>query len=146
MFSASKYNAMIEAMLEDNVNFKEVFRYGEPTYKILYKGTDEPFNGTLEEALKSPDKGKLYQKIGNSEELDAILYLLKEYSSISDEQLEAVEKVYWGMNLNQIYPNPDPTYARRAFEVGKKGNPDIEQFKETDLQKMASTLQIRLIK
>lgn len=146
MFSPSKYNAMIEAMMADGVNFKEVFRYGEPTYKILYKDTDKPFKGTLEEALKSPDKDKLYQKIGNSEELDGILTLLKEYSSISDEQLEAVEKVYWGMNLNQIYPNSNPTYARRAFEVGKKGNPDIEQFKETDLQKMASTLQIRLIK
>ena len=146
MFSPSKYNAMIEAMMEDGVNFREVFRYGDPTYKILYKETDKPFKGTLEEALKSPDKSKLYQKIGNSEELDGILTLLKEYSSISDEQLEAVEKVYWGMNLNQIYPNSDPTYARRAYEVGKKGNPDIEQFKETDLQKMASTLQIRLIK
>lgn len=145
MFSASKYNAMIEAMQEDRVNFAEVFRYGDPTYKILYKGTDEPFNGTLEEALKSPDKGKLYQKIGNSEELDGILTLLKEYSSISDEQLEAVEKVYWGMNLNQVYPNSNPSVARRAYVIGKKGIPDIEQFKEVELQKMASTLQIKLI-
>lgn len=146
MFSATKYNAMIENMIADDVNFAEVFRYGDPTYKILYKGTDEPFNGTLEDALSSPDKSKLYQKIGNTEQLDGIITLLKEYSDITDEQAEAIEKVYWGMNLNQVYPNPDPTKARRAYVVGKKGNPDINQYKEIELQKMASTLQINLIK
>lgn len=146
MFSAKKYNAMIEAMMDDLVNFEEVFRYGSATYKILYKGTDEEFAGTLEDALSSPDKGKLYQKMGNSEELDAIITLLAEYSNLSKEQLDVVEKVYWGMNLNQVYPNSDKRLARREYVLNERGHGDINTFNEFDLQNSVRPLRINLIK
>lgn len=144
MFSASRYNAMIQRMLDDDINFEDVFRYGKPQMKILYKDTNEVFNGTLQEALASPDKSKLYQKVCNSEELDAILWCLDEYSDITHEQLEAVEKIYWGMNLNQAYPNADKRLARHSFVVGSKGNEDIHSFNEVKLQQMCSPLQIDL--
>lgn len=144
LFSPTKYNAMIERMIADDINFEDVFRYGEPQYKILYKGTNEEFNGTLQDALKSEDKSKLYQKICNSEQLDAILWCLKEYSDITDEQLESVEKVYWGMNLNQAYPNPDKRLARHPFVLNEKGRDDIHPFNEIELQKMCSPLKIDL--
>lgn len=144
LYSPKKYNAMIERMLEDRVDFARVFRYGDPQYKIMYRDTGEEFNGTLKDALASPDRDRLYQKIRNTKEIDEIKVLLKEYSNITDEQLDHVEKVYWGMNLNQIYPNPDQRLARRAFVVGAKGVPDIEQFDEIELQKQLNPLKIRL--
>lgn len=144
LYSPTRYNAMIERMIEDDINFEDVFRYGEPQYKILYKGTDEVFDGTLEDALNSPDKKNLYQKICNSEELDAILWCLKEYSDITDDQLEAIEKIYWGMNLNQPYPNKDKRLSRHAFVLNQKGRDDLHTFNEVELQKMCSPLKIDL--
>lgn len=144
MFSATRYNKMIDAMIADSVNFEEVFRYGVPQYKILHRSTGEEFNGTLEEALKSPEKADLYQKICNTEELDAILSLLREYSPMNEEQLGTIEKLYWGMNLNQTYPNTEKRLARRGYKVGTAKTPDINPFNEIELQKMSSSLQIRL--
>lgn len=147
MFPPTKYNKMVQAMLDDRVNFAEIFRYGEPTYKILYRGTDEEFNGTMKDALASPDKTKLYQKVGNSEQLDAILEILKEYSDLNEEQLEVLEKLYWGMNLNQAYPNPDPRLSRRSYVLAEKGHGDINSFNEIELHKAAySSLQIKLLR
>lgn len=62
MFPPTKWNQMIERMLEDCINFPEIFRYGKPLTKILYKGTDEEFKGTLEEALASPDRTKCIKR------------------------------------------------------------------------------------
>lgn len=144
LFSPTRYNDMIMRMIADGINMEEIFRYGKPQYKVLYKGTDEEFDGTLEDALKSKDRDKLYQKVTNSEELDLILYCLKEYSDINEEQLSAVEKIYLGMNLNQPYPNKDKRLARRAFVVGSKGRDDLHGFNEVELQKMCSPLRINL--
>lgn len=144
MFSPKKWNAMMERMIKEYVNFPEVFRYGDPQYKILYKGTNEEFKGTLQDALTSPDKAKLYQKISNTEEIDVILELLREYSDLTEEQLDSVEKVYWGMNLNQVYPNANKQLARKAYVVGAKGNPDIHAYDEMTFRESARTFQINL--
>ena len=144
LYSPKKYNAMIERMKEDGVDFAHIFRYGDPTYKILYRDTGEEFQGTLKEALASPDRNRLYQKIQNPKEIDKIKDLLKRYSPISDEQLDHVEKIYWGMNLNQVYPNSDKRLVRRAFVVGAKGVDDINQFDEIELQKQLNPLKIKL--
>lgn len=144
MFSPKKYNSLIISLLEVRINLKEIFRYSAPEIKILYKGTDEPFEGTLKDALASPDKGKLYKKICNSEELDLILYILREYTEMTDEMIDHVEKMYWGINLNQTYPNANRSLARKSFEVGKNGAGDIDQYREIDLIQAARGLQIRL--
>lgn len=142
MFPPTKWNQMIERMLEDCINFPEIFRYGKPLTKILYKGTDEEFKGTLEEALASPDRTKMYQKICNSEELDAILTILKMYTDMDDDMLSHIEKMYWAINLNQIYPNKNPMYARKAYEVGKEC--DINSFNPYKLREEARTFEINL--
>lgn len=142
MFSPNKFNAMIENMERDGVEMGRIFRYGDPQSKILYRDTGEEFKGTLKEALASPDKSRLYMKIQNTKEIDEIKELLHHYSSLSDEQLDHIEKTYWGMNLNQIYPSK--TNPRRAFVVGKNGVGDIEQYDEIELQKQLNPLQIRL--
>lgn len=143
LYPPKKFNAMIEAMEADGVDFTQ-FKYGEPQYKIMYRDTGEVFRGTMKEALNSPDKSRLFQKIMNPKELDYILEMLRRYSPISDEQLDHVEKVYWGMNLNQIYPHKDKRLARRAYVVGKNGHPDIDTFNEIELQKQLNPLDIKL--
>ena len=125
MFPPTKYNKMVQAMLDDRVNFGR----------------------WLKDALASPDKTKLYQKVGNSEQLDAILEILKEYSDLNEEQLEVLEKLYWGMNLNQAYPNPNPRLSRRSYVLAEKGHGDINSFNEIELHKAAySRLQIKLLR
>ena len=142
LFSPVKYNNMIEKMMLDDINFDEIFRYGVPQYEIRYKDTEEVFNGTLEDAVHSPDKARLYQKIKNTEELDVILEVLEEFSDINEEQLKAVEAMYWGMNLNQPYPNPDKRLSRKAYVVGAKGNDDIHGFDMVELRRICNPLRI----
>lgn len=143
MFPPTKWNAMMTEMMADCVNFAEVFRYGEPQFKIMNRVTGEEFQGTMEEALQSPDKANLYRKVCNPEELDAIVELLGEYSSMSEEQLKLIEKVYWGMNLNMVYPHKDKRLARVPFvipEGGAQGIPDIGTYSETELRMVARKL------
>ena len=144
MFSAKKYNALIDTLISENYNLPEIFRYGAPTSQILYKGTDRVFNGTMEEALKSPDRSNLYIKYGNSEELDAILYILRNHTELSDEQLDAVAKLYVGMNLNQVYPHKNPAFQRGSFSVEKVGG--ISTFDEFALNTNANVLGIRILR
>lgn len=144
MFSAKKYNALIDTLISENYNLPEIFRYGAPTSQILYKGTDKVFNGTMEEALKSPDRSNLYIKYGNSEELDAILYILRNHTELSDEQLDAVAKLYVGMNLNQVYPHKNPAFQRGSFSVEKVGG--ISTFDEFALNTNANVLGIRILR
>lgn len=145
-FSPKKWNAMIEKMEADGVPIESIFRYGEPQSKIMYRDSGLEFEGTMEDAVKSPNRSNLYQKIQNTKELDAILDVLKGYTNLSEVQLHDVEQMYWGMNLNQVYPNADPMYSRRAFVCGTNDIPGIDTFSEVELQKVASSLQINLIR
>ena len=145
LFPATKWNAMITRMLEERVNFEEAFRYGDPVKEIQYVDTGELFKGTLQEAMASPDKSRLQYKLKNSEELDCILDLLHDYTSMDEEMISHVAKMYNGMNLNQPYYHNNPMYRRVAFNVAKSENGGIYQFNEKDLQDAATLLQIRLI-
>lgn len=138
-FSPKKYNAIIERMTEDGVDFTSVFRYGDPVVKIEYRDTGEEFKGTLQEALKSPDKGRLHKKVYNTKELDEILRLMDKYTDGDEEVLTHVHDAYWGMNLNQVYPHKERTLARKSFVVENIGRLD-----EIALQQAVSPLKIRL--
>lgn len=144
VFPKSKYNDMIYCMIADNINFSEIFRYGSPTYTITNKVTGEEFQGTMEDALHSPDRKNLKMRMGNSEQLDAILEVLREYSPLTEEQLDIVKVVYLGMNLNQPYANPDPLLRRFEYKVGNSEGNDINPFDEIELQKAVSPLGINL--
>ena len=143
MFPRTVYNAMIEKMDEDCVNFDDLFRYGNPIIEIYNIVTGEVFNGTLQEALASPERGNLRKRLLNSEELDAILYMLRKYSPLTDEQLETVKNVYIGMNLNQPYNNADKLLSRKAYKVGEDGI-DINPYDENNLRKALMPLDIHL--
>ena len=144
MFPKTKYNAMIEEMMADDINFAEIFRYSKPQYEIYNSVTMETFNGTMEEAKRSPDRANLKLRMQDSEELSMILELLKDYTKLSDKQLKIIRCVYLGMNLNQPYANPDKLLTRHEYVVGKTEKTDIEQFDEIKLNNAVSTLKIRL--
>jgi DNA polymerase-1 len=144
-FSPKKWNAMIDRMISGGVDFSTSFRYGEPVVKIMQRSTGEEFSGTMEEVLAREDKSDFYQKICNPVELDTIIGLLKEYTDLNDDELDIIEKIYWGMNLNMTYPHKDPRFARRGFVVGKK-SARIVPFSEIELNNAARDLQINLIK
>ena len=98
----------------------------------------------MEDALKSPDRNNLRKRIQNSEELDAILEVLRRYSPLNEEQLDTVKSIYLGMNLNQPYANTDKLLTRHEFQVGKSTEDDIHPFNEIELQKALQPLQIKL--
>ena len=142
MFPKSKYNQMILNMLNDGVNFADIFRYSKPKYEIYNSVTGEAFQGTMQEALASPEKPYLKKRIKNSDELDCIIMALQEYSTLSEEQLEVVKNIYLGMNLNQPYVSTEKALTRHEFKVTEKD--DIKDFSEIELQKVINPLGIRL--
>lgn len=144
MFPKTKYNDMICRMLADDVNFDEIFRYSRPKYEVYNVATNTVFEGTMEEAKKSPERSNLRLRLGDSEELTMILELLDEYSPLTSDQLDVVRTVYLGMNLNQPYANPNKELCRHEYVVGKTEKVDIEKFDEIELNKAVSALQIRL--
>ena len=143
-FPKTKFNDMMLRMVEDNRNVDDIFKYGKPQYEIYNKVTKEVFNGTMEEAKKSPDKANFRMRVKNSEELDLILTLMSMYTDMTDEQLEIVKNVYLGMNLNQPYVNADKNLCRHEYRVGVTESTDIDVFSEIELQRCLEPLKIRL--
>lgn len=145
LFPKTKWNAMIMGMIDGEANFEEVFRYGEPQYEVYNKETGEIWNGTVEEALKSGIKDKLRKRVLDSEEWEAIEYLLSHFTVLDEEQIGIVKKVYLGMNLNQPYVGSSDILTRHAYRVGKTEAVDIGTFSEVELQKVLNPLKIRLL-
>lgn len=143
MFPPKKYNALIQTLVDEDINIPEIFRYGDPRFEIYNSETGVVWGGTKEEALASPDKAKFRQRVKMPEELEVTLEVLRMYTSLSEEQLDAIVGVYTGMNLNQVYVGDQPVYTRKPFVVGRH-SVDITQFSEVELQKAALPLQIRL--
>lgn len=135
MYPATKWNAMIMEAEADGVDFGSLFRYGRPVMEIWNRESGERFNGTMAEAMASPEKPNLYQKITNPVELNNIIEFLRKYSKFSEEQLGKVEKLYWLMNLNMPYVNEDKFACRRAYVVNEKN--DINTYDEVELKKSA---------
>lgn len=144
LYPPKKFNNMMMDFIANNIDVSSAFRYSPTKYEIVYRDTGEVFNGTLKEALASPDKSRLRKRVVVPDNLQIILDALKTYSPISEEQLERVKNVYFGMNLNQAYANDDPRLARKEFVVGKTTDTKVQQYDGIELQKAASTLQIRL--
>ena len=143
MFPPKKYNALIQRLIDDDINIPEIFRYGDPRFEIYNAVTGAVWAGTKEEALASPDKANFKQRVVMSEELEAILTILRMYTTLSEEQLDAISGVYTGMNLNQVYVGNVPMYTRRPFVVSERTG-DIRSFNEIELQKAVAPLEIRL--
>lgn len=143
MFPPKKYNAFIQRLLDEDINVSQLFRYGDARFEIFNTETGQVWAGTKEEALASPDRAKFKQRAIMSEECECILKVLEMYTGLNKEQLDAIEGVYRGMNLNQVYKGSLPVYTRMPYVVGERTG-DINPFSEVELQKAVSPLQIRL--
>ena len=144
MFPPTKYNILIQRMLEDNVPVDKIFRYGASSYNVIYRDTKLPYQGTVQDALNDPNKANLILKIAPPEQLLQIIEVLRKYTNLTEEQLATISYVYRGMNLNQDYPSKNPQESRRAFVISE--DDDIRNFDEIELQKACSPLQIVLPK
>lgn len=144
-FSKLKFNDLVYRMENDGIDIASVFRYSRPKYEYFNSVTGEIFNGTLEEALKSPDRPNLKQRLKDSDTLCNILNVLNDYTDLTEEQLEIVRQVYLGLNLNQPYVfKESKLLTRLEYKVGVKNNPDIDVYKHEDLRKNAKNLRINL--
>ena len=84
---------------------------------------------------------RVYQKVMNTKELDRILEVMGRYTDEDEEVLEHIRKMYWGMNLNQTYPNKERDKCRMGIAIK-----DIHGFDEFELQKAVNPLKINLIR
>lgn len=95
-FPPKKYNTLIENMIKDNVDFTNIFRYGETPIinRVIATGeiTKNPENYAREE---------LHRSYGKPKELLKILEVLSNY--VDEETLQYIEGIYCGLNLNQPY-------------------------------------------
>lgn len=109
-YPPKKYNAMIEQMEKDGINFSEVFRYGECPKQIIDKQT-----GQILESSEGRAKGTFKIKYLKPVELDNILEIMSNYMSVDD--LKHIERIYKGINLNQAYVEPVANGVRLPARV-----------------------------
>lgn len=131
-FPPRVYNAIIEDLIDRDMPFGSLFRYGkcgERYYSIR----------TGERVDRTHDKSDLRVEYDDPVELTRLLDVLSWYDECDDEVLDFVAKTYRGMNLNQPYPDLG-VISRKPARIGKP----IVPFFEGDLQRAVDALDIKL--
>lgn len=130
LFPPKKYNAIIEDMIDNDVPFSNLFRYGKNIETYVSIKTGEvvgPDHDRSDLAIRYDDPKELTDMI------DTLCWYIED-----DEVLNYIKKMYRGMNLNQAYAGLG-SISRRPAKLKK-----IEQFNEGVLQSKVAPLDIQL--
>lgn len=131
MFPPTKYNALIEVLIDHEKDFSSLFRYGRCVEKLVSIKTGE-------EVGKDHDRSDLAIKYEDPKELVEMIDTLCWY--IEDEEvLKHIRKMYRGMNLNQAYTGLG-SISRRPARL----KDPIKSFNEVALQSKVNPLGINL--
>lgn len=130
LFPPKKYNAIIEAMLDDGVDLSNLFRYGANRETLVSIKTGEVVG-------PDHDKDDLAIRYDDPKELEDMINTLCWYIE-DDEVLKFIKKMYRGMNLNQAYSGLGNISRKPAKLKG------ISNFNEGLLQSKLLPLDIRL--
>lgn len=134
-FAPKKYNAMIEKMEEDGVDFSTIFRYGECPKEYTLKET-----GKVVDSIEGLEKGTYKIKYKKPKELENILEVMRKYTDGDEEVLKHIERVYKGINLNQVYTEP----CKGGLRLPAKIDVDPKEYKGSVLQAVLRKWNIRL--
>ena len=128
-FTPTKYNKLIESM-QDAGEDLSVFRYGRSV--VTFRDEAGKDISIDEARVVRSAGGKIFKKYSDSIELLQILDLLRKYG-LDEDQLEHVQNIYRGINLNTHFSDRVPGVA-----------PEFTGFDEVRLQQEADKLRIKL--
>lgn len=131
LFPPTKYNALIENLIDCNVDLSKLFRYGKCRETLVSIKTGEVVD-------MSHDKDDIAIRYDDPQELEDMVNVLCWYIP-DDDVIEHIKKMYRGMNLNQAYPGLGSVSRRPA-----KIKAPIKTFNEVELQAKVSRLDINL--
>ena len=130
----TKYNKIINGLLEDGYNLEELCVYDAPVRTICYRGTEEPIP---ENMIDSVPKEQKMLKFSDPPALVTLLEALSNY--LTEDELQHVHDTYIGINLNGAFTGLGE-YNRRPANI----TADIKGYDMVDLQRQVSVLKINL--
>lgn len=131
LFPPTKYNALIEALIDNNVDFSSLFKYGKCIETLVSIKTGEVVG-------KDHDRSDMAVRYDDPQELEDMINVLCWYIE-DDSVLDHIKKMYRGMNLNQAYAGLGSISRRPA-----KLKDAIKTFNEVELQAKIAPLGINL--
>ena len=130
----TKYNKILNGLLEDGYNLEELCVYDAPVRTICYRGTEEPIP---ENMIDSVPKEQKMLKFSDPPALVTLLEALSNY--LTEDDLQHVHDTYIGINLNGAFTGLGE-YNRRPANI----TADIKGYDMVDLQRQVSVLKINL--
>ena len=130
----TKYNKILDGLLEDGYNLEELCVYDAPVRTICYRGTEEPIP---ENMIDSVPKEQKMIKFSDPPALVTLLEALSSY--LTEDELQHVHDTYIGINLNGAFTGLGE-YNRRPANI----TADIKGYDMVDLQRQVSVLKINL--
>lgn len=130
----TKYNKIINGLLEDGYNLEELCVYDAPVKTICYRGTEEPIP---ENMIDSVPREQKMLKFSDPPALVTLLEALSDY--LTEDELQHVHDTYIGVNLNGAFTGLGE-YNRRPANI----TADIKGYDMVDLQRQVSVLKINL--
>lgn len=130
----TKYNKILNGLLEDGYNLEDLCVYDAPVRTICYRGTEEPIP---ENMIDSVPKEQKMLKFSDPPALVTLLEALSNY--LTEDELQHVHDTYIGINLNGAFTGLGE-YNRRPANI----TADIKGYDMVDLQRQVSVLKINL--
>lgn len=134
-FTPTKYNNLIESLIEDGYDLSEICKYETPKGVISYRGTEEPIP---EELIESTPKEQKMIKFKEPECLTKLCNILSDY--LDEDIVNHVRFIYNGINLNGAFVDLPDNFKRKPAVLTAK----IEGYLASNLQQAVSGVQIRL--
>lgn len=130
----TKYNKIINGLIDDGYNLSELCVYDAPISTICYRGTEEPIP---EDMIDSVPKERKMIKFSDPPALTNLLNALRPY--LTDDELTHVHDTYIGINLNGAFTGLNE-YNRRPAVLSV----EIKGYDMVKLQQVVSVLKINL--
>lgn len=157
LFPPRKYNEMIQGMLSEE-DLGEAFRYQPVVRRLVNIENREELPGqenvrneedlyALVRLMTPEDRKKYAIKPMGVPELDRLCEFVKKYAILKEGQFEIVEehlrKLYYGMNLNQMYTSKEKALRRPPYCLTAKGK-TLQKLDQVELRKACMSLEINI--
>lgn len=134
-FTPTKYNNLINSLIEDGYDLSTLCYYDAPTSAVCYRGTEEP---VPEDLIATTPKEQMFLKFGEPPCLTRLCNILSDY--LDEDIINHVRFTYTGINLNAAYVGLPDGFNRKPAKLSV----EIKGYSAPDLQKAVSVVQINL--
>ena len=134
-FTPTKYNALIQNLVDDGADLSMLFRYDSPTKTYCYRGTGLAIP---EHLIESTPREDMMVHYGEPPTLTLIREVLSNY--LEPGVVEHIRVVYHAINLNGAFTDLTPELNRRPAKI----TADIKGYDAGLLQSSVSCVQIVL--